>query len=157
RAAKAMTDPDSFEPIHAGGGAEDGTQRGMLALREVEYLITAEIRLTDRAEPVRDSLEKHRSRFVHRASKGKCFHRPYLGCREFGADFEFVPDPSRVVVPAELWVEEDLGLMLYDVFDPRLRSSGVSVRPDPVFFWAQVRGARLNCHPDHVPLVRRSS
>src|SRR5205814_1289131 len=95
KAARAMTDPDSFEPIRAGGGAEDGTQRGMLVLSDVEYLITAEIRLTDRAETARDSLEKCRGLFIHRASKGKCFHRPYLGCREFAADFEFVPDPSR--------------------------------------------------------------
>jgi CRISPR-associated protein Cas5d len=156
KAAKAMTNPETFEPIHAGGGAEDGTQRGMLALVDVDYLITAEIRLTDRAEPVRDSLEKYRGLFVHRASKGKCFHRPYLGCREFAADFEYVPDPSKVPFPTEPW-SENLGLMLYDVFDPRLRSAGVGVRPDPVFFEANVDHSRLDCHPDRVPLFRRVS
>jgi CRISPR-associated protein Cas5d len=155
KAARATTDPASFDTIHAGGGAEDGTQRGMLALSEVEYLVTAEIRLTDRAQPPRDSLMKYRDSFEDRASKGKCFHRPYLGCREFAADFEFVRDTSTVQVRPELWPEEDLGLMLYDVFDPRLRSSGVSVRAEPVFFHARVRDARLDCHPDRVRLVRR--
>jgi CRISPR-associated protein Cas5d len=155
RAFKAMSDPGSFETIKAGGGAEDGTQRGMLALADVEYLISAEVRLTDRAEPGRDSLEKYRGLFIHRASKGKCFHRPYLGCREFAADFEFVPDASKVPVEEKHWPNEDLGLMLYDVFDPRLRAKGTGVRPEPVFFNATVRGARLDCHPDRVQLLRR--
>ena len=35
--------------IEAGGGAADAAQRNMLALADVEYLITAEIRLTKRA------------------------------------------------------------------------------------------------------------
>jgi CRISPR-associated protein Cas5d len=157
KAGKAMRDTGFLETIRAGGGAEDGTQRGMLALADVEYLITAEIRLTDQAEPMHDSLEKYRGLFVHRASKGKCFHRPYLGCREFAADFEFVPDPSSVALRPERWSEEDIGLMLYDVFDPRLRSRGTNVRPEPVFFDAKVRGSRLDCHPDRVRLIRRPS
>jgi CRISPR-associated protein Cas5d len=155
KAIKGMTDPSSFEPIHAGGGAEDGTQRGMLALADVEYLISAEIRLTDRAEPLRDTLEKYHRLFVNRASNGKCFHRPYLGCREFAADFEFVPDPSAIPVRPEIWPREDLGLMLYDVFDPRLRSRGVNVRAEPVFFAAKIQDSRLDCHLDRVELVRR--
>ncbi len=157
RAIKALSDPASFEPIHAGGGAEDGTQRGMLALADVEYMLTAEIRLTERAESPRDSIEKYRGLFVHRAAKGKCFQRPYLGCREFAADFDYVADPTQVVVRSEQWPQEDLGLILYDVFDPRLRSKGVNVPPGPVFFNAQVRDARLDCHPDRVRLLRRPS
>jgi CRISPR-associated protein Cas5d len=155
RAAKAMRETGTFETIRAGGGAEDGTQRGMLALADVEYLITGEIRLTDLAEPMNDTLEKYRGQFVHRASKGKCFHRPYLGCREFAADFDFVSEPSRIGIRPEDWPKEDLGLMLYDVFDPRLRSKGTNVRPGPVFFDAKVRGSRLDCHPDRVRLLRR--
>ena len=41
-----MHSPEKTSPIQAGGGAEDGTQRNMLALQDVEYLITAEVRLT---------------------------------------------------------------------------------------------------------------
>ena len=41
-----MKAPDKVTPIQAGGGAPDGTQRNMLALEDVEYLITAEVRLT---------------------------------------------------------------------------------------------------------------
>jgi len=45
-AAVAMAESGDLMPIRAGGGAPDATQRGMLALADVEYLITAEIRLT---------------------------------------------------------------------------------------------------------------
>jgi CRISPR-associated protein Cas5d len=154
-AARAMTEGASLAPIRAGGGAEDATQRGMLALADVEYVITAEIRLTHRAEPPRDSLEKYRGLFIRRAESGKCHHRPYLGCREFDANFTYVPDPSAVELCEKEWPGEDLGLMLYDVFDPRDRESGKSVTPNPVFFNAKVKNARLECHPERVKLVRR--
>jgi CRISPR-associated protein Cas5d len=42
-----MKMPEKVTPIRAGGGAADGTQRNMLALEDVEYLITAEVHLTD--------------------------------------------------------------------------------------------------------------
>ena len=51
-ASKAMEGGAALEPIRAGGGAEDGTQRGMLALADVAYLITSEIRLTSLASPL---------------------------------------------------------------------------------------------------------
>ena len=154
-AARAMEGAGPLEPIRAGGGAEDGTQRGMLALADVGYLVTAEVRLTSLAEPPRDSLEKYRDLFTSRAARGKCFQRPYLGCREFAADFEFVEDPADVALGVSEWAkEENLGVMLYDVFDPRRRTTGVPVRPEPVFFRnARLVDARFDCHPDRVELV----
>ncbi len=157
-AAKAMDGGPPLEPIRAGGGAEDATQRGMLALADVEYLITAEIRLTRRAEPPRDSLEKYRGQFIRRAQAGKCTHRPCLGVREFDCHFAHVADPSSVRLCADEWTKEDLGLMLYDVFDPRERESGDSVAPVPVFFRARIEGARLECHLDRIgKLIRKGA
>ncbi len=157
-AARAMdgSGTGGLSPIQAGGGAPDATQRGMLALADVEYLITAEIRLTRRAEPPRDNLDKYLDLFIHRAARGKCFHRPYLGCREFDAHFAYVPEPSSIALCTGDWPKEDLGLMLYDVFDPRDRDTGKSARPTPVFFHAEIRDARLDCHPDRVRMVRRA-
>ncbi len=154
-AARAMEGGSPLEPIWAGGGAEDATQRGMLALADVAYLITAEIRLTHRAEPPRDSLEKYRGQFIRRAKTGKCTHRPCLGVREFDAFFEYVEDPSTVQLCSNDWGREDLGLMLYDVFDPYQRVSGRDVAPQSVFFRAKIEGARLDCHPDRVELIRK--
>ncbi len=157
-ASRAMLGTEPLSPIRAGGGAPDATQRGMLALANVEYLITAEIRLTHRAQPPRDNLGKYRDLFEHRATRGKCYHRPSLGCREFDAHFEHVADPSTITLcgPDRWPPSRDLGLMLYDVFDPRDRESGHSVRPNPVFFHARVENARLDCHPERVKLIRRA-
>jgi CRISPR-associated protein Cas5d len=146
-----MTGGRAVEPIHAGGGAPDGTQRNTLALSGVEYLVSAEVRLTDRAQPPGDNLAKYVDQFRKRATTGKCFHRPCLGCREFAADFEWQEDPGTVQV--EPW-DEDLGLMLYDVFDPTGRKTGQDLKPQAVFFEARVVSGRMNCRPDQVRLVR---
>lgn len=118
--------PDKVSPIHAGGGAPDGTQRNMLALEGVEYLVTAEVRLSDLADRSRCNIPKYLEQIRRRASSGKCFYRPCLGIREFAADFEFVEDTDAAFAAssAELIPYEPLGLMLYDVFDWRQFKKG---------------------------------
>ena len=154
---RSMAESAPLEPIHAGGGSADGTQRGMLALAGVEYLITAEVRLTDRAQPPRDSLPKYGRLIEGRARTGKCFHRPYLGCREFDAHFDWVDDPASVPLASAAWPSEDLGLMLYDVFDPAHRTTGLPARPGSVYFHAKIENGLLDCHPDRVELIRKST
>jgi len=129
-----MREPDKVTPIQAGGGAADGTQRNMLALHDVEYLITAEVRTTPLADRPEDKLEKYLAEIERRARQGKCFHRPALGVREFSADFDWEPDPDAALQRryAEETArgnplgpfDEDLGLMLYDVFDHNERQAG---------------------------------
>ncbi len=126
-----MHSPEKTSPIQAGGGAEDGTQRNMLALQDVEYLITAEVRLTPLAQPPRDNLGKYLREIEGRARAGKCFHRPGLGMREFAADFDWEPDADAAQArrASELnqpvpQANEPLGLMLYDLFDHRARAAG---------------------------------
>ena len=143
-----MKHPEKITPIQAGGGADDGTQRNMLALQDVEYITTAEIRPSKLSEPPRDNLDKFLREFRDRARAGKCFHRPALGMREFAADFEWEDDPQaahqrrlaqlreeacRAPQPEPQLMNEDLGLMLYDVFDPRERAHGFRwLRPDEI-------------------------
>jgi len=134
-----MNAPEKTTPIRAGGGAGDGTQRNMLALQNVEYLITAEVRVTPLANRPEDKLGKYLDEIERRARSGKCFHRPGLGMREFAADFEWEPDADaawerrhrevreqaiRDSLPPPEPLSEDLGLMLYDVFDHRERAEG---------------------------------
>jgi len=130
-----MKTPEKFSPIQAGGGAPDGTQRNMLALAEVEYILTAKVGLSALGAKGRHNLKTYCDEIERRAQKGKCFHRPALGVREFAADFEWEPDPQAAlerrtveIWPGrdwrQLWPEEDLGLMLYDVFDHRQRTAG---------------------------------
>lgn len=176
-----MKKPGNFSPIKAGGGAPDGTQRNMLALREVEYIISAELCTTRLADPMKDSKAKYFAEFKRRAQHGKCFHRPALGMREFAADFEWVDDPQvaleqRTAEVGANWrqSEEDLGLMLYDVFSPGARSQGFRwkrpdemerkskkirpfvgnlARPRACFFHAKLKDSTLACHPDEIEIL----
>lgn len=94
---------------------DDRQQRAAAVLRDVAYLIEAHFELTARAGS-EDNEGKHLDTFNRRARKGQCFHRPYLGCREFQADFE-VLDPG-VEPPDHLPPDQrdrDLGWMLHDI------------------------------------------
>ncbi len=128
---KWMKDPSHIAPIRAGGGAPDGTPRHMLALAQVEYLICAEVRLSGLAGG--NLLKKYCSEIQRRLKSGKCFHRPYLGMREFAADFEEVDDleatfrqrTTQLAAGRPVGLpSEDLGVMLYDVFAPEARAHG---------------------------------
>lgn len=149
-AKRAMVGGDPLDPIRAGGGADDAAQRNMLALTDVEYVFTAEVRLTGKGRADGEKEVKYVEQFKSRAAKGKCAHRPALGVREFAADFELCDGPP----PITNGLTEDLGLMLYDVFDPTSRLSEKNVAPKPVFFKAQITNGRMDCHPDRVTILR---
>lgn len=119
-----------------GGGyiaANDRTQRHTLALRDVDYVIRGRMDLDPRvsAHPA-----KYVDQFRRRVRKGQCFHRPYLGCREFAANFA---EPSGEETP--IHENMNFGRMLYDLdYD----SDG---RGTPHFFMAQLEDGVV-----HVPL-----
>jgi len=136
-----MKDPTRIDPVCAGGGARDGTQRNMLALEEVEYIVTAEMNLTGLGQRSNQRLRKYLEEFERRASQGKCFHRPCMGVREFSADFEWETDPQlglerrAAEIRADgdwrsIWPREELGLMLYDLFDSEDRLNGFRWLPE---------------------------
>jgi len=59
---------------------------------------------------------KHLDQFNRRARDGRCFHRPYLGCREFPAEFALVEREADL--PRSDWPGPgrlDLGWMLDDI------------------------------------------
>lgn len=86
-------------------------QRAALLLRDVEYVIEAHFAYTS---PEDRNDGKHLDMFNRRAGKGQCFHRPYLGCREFAAFFEPV-EGDVPASPLALEAPRDLGWMLYDL------------------------------------------
>jgi len=92
---------------------EDRQQRAALVLRDVSYVIEAHFEMTDKAGP-EDNPGKHMDIFKRRAKSGQCFHRPYLGCREFAAHFEWV-DGEMPVSEFIADPDRDLGWMLYDI------------------------------------------
>lgn len=113
----------STEPYFAD---HDRTQRQSLCLREVDYVIFADVQLKP---GVQEDHAKYRDQFRRRVERGQCYHRPALGCREFAAEFE----PWDGSVQPAQW-DEDLGLMLWDMdYAPKPPHQ-------PLFFQAQVNG-----------------
>lgn len=102
-------------------------QRAAMILRDVAYAIHARIALTNRAGPD-DSLDKYVEMFRRRATAGQCFHRPYLGTREFAAHFALIPDGETVTAIGETI---DLGWMLLDI-------DYAAGEPTPLFFDAKL-------------------
>lgn len=103
----------------------------------------------EREETIRldENEAKYAAMFERRAKKGQCFHRPYLGCREFACDFRLV-NPEKE--PAEL-IEEtrDLGYMLYDMdFERDIND------PVPLFFKAKLENGAVNTDRREVEVRR---
>lgn len=91
-------------------------QRATTLLVNVAYVIEAHFDLTDKAAED-DTPAKHVSMFHRRAANGQCFHQPYLGTREFPADFRLLRE-DEPLPPSSLPDDQhnrDLGWMLYDV------------------------------------------
>lgn len=104
RANKMFDDEDPTQYF----ADDDRTQRHTLALRDVDYIIKAEVELADHAQDEHPA--KYRDQFRRRVKRGQCFHRPYLGCREFSAHFA---EPKGDEEPISR--TDALGRMLYDM------------------------------------------
>jgi CRISPR-associated protein Cas5d len=91
---------------------DDRQQRAATILRDVAYVIEAHFDIVSGE----DNPGKHLDQFNRRARDGRCFHRPYLGCREFPADFALI-EPGDGLPESELagTGERDLGWMLDDL------------------------------------------
>lgn len=139
-----------------GGGYyadEDRAQRHTLCLRDVAYIISADIELKEHAT---DPPAKYRDQFRRRVGRGQCFNQPYLGTREFSA---FFGPPDGTEQPIDL--SDDLGMMLFDVDFVPSSNGKVSyaahgeqgreiVKGDaqPRFFRARLDGGKLRVPPE---------
>lgn len=124
-------------------------QRSAMVLKNVVYGIEAHVEVrdpTEKDETVLDNPEaKHLDTFKRRAAGGKCFQRPYFGCREFPVSFELVDEFEQP--PAEFLGEQprELGFMLHDfefIEDPKGKiiesNRGTRRRAVPHFFRASI-------------------
>jgi len=114
---------------------EDRQQRAALLLRDVAYRLHADLVVRadreDRSAPL-----KFFETFERRARKGQCVNQPYLGCREFAAQWRLVDDASRE--PPPIAETRDLGWMLHDLdfMNP--------ADPQPRFYRAQMTQGVIN-------------
>lgn len=119
-------------------------QRAGLLLRDVAYTIHAYFELTDKAG-AEDTVVKFEQMFSRRAEKGQCFHRPYLGCREFAAGFAPIGDEQPL--PTPISQTSDLGWMLHDQdYDGET--------PIPSFFQGRLEEGRMKIPPLEATEVR---
>ncbi len=118
-------------------------QKNSLLLKDVRYRIYAKlvfIPVKDRPkeafvkhEPTNDENPmKYYQMFERRASQGQCFTQPYLGCREFAANWRYVDRNDSLVPPMQ--EDRDFGIMLYDMdFDDNPKN------PEAMFYRAVMR------------------
>jgi len=123
-------------------------QRSSLILKDVEYIIEADIVLRPHSE---DHVKKYFECFQRRLEKGQYHHTPYLGTREFVADFE----PVNGRVP-DTTLNRPIGLMLCEIayVPDRKRNEMKFRKPDSnkhctgyakaLFFNAQIESGWLN-------------
>jgi len=135
------------EPIWADGESEtEGrTQRQTMALKNVEYVLSAEIRPWPDYE---QELPATEAQFRRRAERGQCIYQPYLGCREFPGYFALVDGTAVVESREKDEVNLDVGIMLYDVFDLS-KPGDCYLRHAISLFHAQVNGGVLEV-PDYL-------
>lgn len=127
-----------WEKTGVGGydATNDRAQRHTLGLRDVAYIIRAQIAVRPDAGA---DVAKYRDQFRRRVERGRCFAMPYLGTREFSAAFAPPDGTERPLAD----YTDNLGLMLHDL-DYAPDGSGRGV---PRFFPAQVMGGILRPPP----------
>ena len=130
------------QAMHAGSGnlalyiEDERQQRAGYFLRDVAYRLHAELSL---APGCTEPLIKYTEMFTRRARKGQCVNQPYLGCREFAAQFRLVEDGEEL--PPALPETRTLGWMLHDL------DFSNPADPQPRFFNAQMTGGVVDVPP----------
>jgi len=124
---------------------EQRQQRAGLLLRDVAYTIHAVFKVTEKAG-LEDTIVKFQEMFLRRAGQGQCFHRPYLGCREFAADFELYRQEDTL--PDAIPETRDLGFMFYDM-------DFVGDSAKPLWFRARMENGVIHVPSPDSPEVKR--
>jgi CRISPR-associated protein Cas5d len=130
---------------------EKRQQRVSLVLKDVDYVVEAAVVPRSHAT---DPAAKFVAQIERRILRGQCHHTPYLGVREFPADFE--PWDGRAPEPLNL----NIGTMLQDIayiesqsqnelsFRRPNREAPVNGYHHPLFFDARIENGWLNVPPE---------
>jgi len=81
-----------------------------------------------------------------RAEHGKVFMQPCMGMREFPAFFRYIPQKELKNEPDPVSYNQDLGFMLYDVFDLR-KVNPPTAKPFVSVFKAEITNGTLVVPP----------
>lgn len=139
------------EVMETTGKPKHRVQRNSVILRDVAYIIEASIFMKNAADKRKYEkyvamTEKQEGMFPRRVRKGQCWRRPYLGTREFSAEF-MQPDENEQPIQETI----PIGSMLFDIF---YDDTG---KPQPLFFEAAIHNGVLNCEvPENDQMMRSS-
>jgi CRISPR-associated protein Cas5d len=118
---------------------ESISQRASLLLKDVFYGVAAHFELTEDKEP-NQSEDKVYAILSRRLKKGQFFSQPFLGCREFPAEVEWVEELPQ----STLDYTADLGYMLYDLQYKKSSSGKASDEADPRFYRPRVENGVID-------------
>jgi CRISPR-associated protein Cas5d len=130
------------------------TPRNSVILKSPSYIIEASVYIDDKVSKIKP--EKYIGRegidadndgiFVRRLKKGRCWKRPFLGMKEFSAEFS-EPDGTEVPINVTL----PIGSMIFDIF----YDNGI---PKPLYAYDMViRNGVLDCNIPENMEMRKSS
>ena len=117
-------------------------QKNSLLVKDVHYRIYAKLVFIPIKNRPKEAFSKHRpgddenpmkyyQMFERRALQGQCFTQPYLGCREFSANWRLIDNLDSQKLP--LAEDRDFGIMLYDMdFESNPQN------PDAMFYHAKM-------------------
>jgi CRISPR-associated protein Cas5d len=88
---------------------EDRAQRNSIVLKDVAYIIEAAV--YGATSPVKNPTKKYMEMFNRRVKCGQCWRRPYLGTREFAAEFS-LPDVNDKPISEDI----PIGSMFLDMW-----------------------------------------
>lgn len=120
---------------------EHRAQRNSIILKDVAYIIEASVyqNETDAKNPQKKYVEM----FNRRVRKGQCWRRPFLGTREFAAEFE---EPATEFVPIQ--TDIPIGSMFLDMW---YDMNGI---PMPKFFYdVAVKNGVLDCGMEYKQIL----
>lgn len=118
-------------------------QKNTLLLQDVRYRIYAKLVYIPVKDRPQEAFARHQpgsdenpmkyyQMFERRAAQGQCFTQPYLGCREFAANWKLLEKTDGLDSP--LAEDRDFGIMLYDMdFETNLK------QPDALFYRATMK------------------
>lgn len=113
---------------------------------ESEQILLTEIEY--HGEPIgEENPGKYNAMFERRAKKGQCFNQPYLGCREFTANFRLIENPE-IETCKPITEDKEFGFMLYDM-------DFTQEKPSPMFFRASMKQGVILVPPVESKEVRK--
>ncbi len=147
--------PIVVDAVNIKGKPKYRAQRNSVVLKDVAYIIEASIyqeQYNDRNRPEKYIGRKgvdtdHDGIFIRRIKKGQCWRRPYLGTREFAAEFTVTDGDER---PIQETIP--IGSMLFDIF------YDANGKAKPLFFHdVAIRNGVLDCEVPENDKIMKSS